>query len=95
MRYLASNIPLSLDCFAAQGQGLLHSELAKALGVRRDDLLDARLMKRSVDARKRSSVHFVANMEVELADSANPRPAKGCISPPCSGPQPRLQQCCQ
>ncbi len=26
---------------------------------------------------------------------SNPRPAKGCISPPCSGPQPRLQQCCR
>lgn len=88
MRYLASNIPLSLDCFAAQGQGLLHSELAKALGVRRDDLLDARLMKRSVDARKRSSVHFVANMEVELADSANPRPAKGVALRPWEVPEP-------
>lgn len=88
MRYLVSNIPLSLDCFAAQGQGLLHSELAKALGVRRGDLLKIQLLKRSVDARKRSSVHFVANMEIEVADGVKPRPARGIALRPWEEPEP-------
>lgn len=88
MQYKASNIALSLDCFAAEGQGLLYAEVARALGVPRKAVTQVRLLKRSVDARKRTSVHFVANVMVELAGEATPRPARGVACQPWEEPQP-------
>ncbi len=82
MRYLVTNIPLPLDCFAAGGEGLLRAKVAKALGVPKSALEAVDLRKRSVDARKKTNVHFVANLEVDLANGTTPNPAKGITVKP-------------
>ena len=82
MRYLVTNIPLPLDCFAAGGEGLLRAKVAKALGVPKSALEAVDLRKCSVDARKKTNVHFVANLEVDLANGTTPNPAKGITVKP-------------
>ena len=72
MRVQVSNMPLSLDA-ALPGNGKLRrAEVARALGVESTAVLSTRLVKRSVDARKKSNVHFVASLEVELDDAWSP-----------------------
>lgn len=73
----ASNLPLSLDAALAGNEPLLHREIARSLGVKPAAVLGTRLLKRSVDARKKANVHFVATFEVELAGQAKLHPAKG------------------
>ena len=73
----ASNIPLSLDAALSGKESLLKKEIARALGVKAPVVRGARLLKRSVDARKKASVHFVATYEVDLEGSPKLRPAKG------------------
>ena len=65
----ASNVPVSLDAGLPENAGLLHREIARALGVPRKAVLGARLLKRSIDARKKANVHFIAAFEVELDDA--------------------------
>lgn len=72
-----SNMPLSLDAALPGNERLRNREIARALGVQSSDVVEAHLLKRSVDARKKARVHFVATYEVELAGSPRPSPAKG------------------
>lgn len=64
-----SNMPLSLDAALPENESLRTREIAHALGVRPRVVKSARLLKRSVDARRKSKVHFVASFEVELDDA--------------------------
>lgn len=61
-----SNVRLPLDAGLADGESLERHAVAHALGLDSSDIVRMRLTKRSVDARKKSDVHFVAAFAVEL-----------------------------
>ncbi|WP_225748803.1 NAD(P)/FAD-dependent oxidoreductase [Paraeggerthella sp. Marseille-Q4926] len=65
-----SNVRLPLDAGVAgsKGDALVRVAAADALGVREGDVDSVRVLKRSVDARKKRDVHFVATLGVELSD---------------------------
>ncbi len=67
-----SNVTLPLDSGVGNERGmkLTRRAAAQALGVTPDEIAEIRLLKRSVDARKRSDVHFVATLAVSLAGGA-------------------------
>ena len=67
-----SSVPLSLDAGCAGGAPSepVRRELARALGLGPEDVVSFSLVKRSVDARKKSNVHFNATFRVELAEGA-------------------------
>ncbi len=67
-----SNVPLPLDAGLADDRArkLLRRAAARALAVPPSDVASIRLIKRSVDARKRNDVHFVATLAVELEGGA-------------------------
>ena len=63
-----TNIQLPLDCFdgSAAADVLLRSCVARELACDEGDIQEVRVLRRSVDARKRGAVHFVANLQVRL-----------------------------
>ena len=63
------NVRLPLDAGLAQGEALVRKILAKALGISSNQIRRMRMTKRSVDARKKHDVHFVASFVVELAQT--------------------------
>lgn len=67
-----SNMRLPLDAGlpGAAGERLVREAAAQALGVPAAEVAAVRVLKRSVDARKKRDVHFVAALGVELADAA-------------------------
>ncbi|MEG0759794.1 MAG: FAD-dependent monooxygenase, partial [Raoultibacter sp.] len=48
----------------------LRSAASRSLGISADNVAEVRIIKRSVDARKKSDVHFVATLVVAFHDSA-------------------------
>lgn len=80
-----SNVRLSLDCGLPVCGEPVRRALARALGVGPADIVRVDLEKRSVDARKKNDVHFVASFAVELSDptleqsllAGSARPAHG------------------
>ena len=64
-----SNVVLPLDAGLADARAekLIRRAVARALAVAPSDIIGIRLLKRSVDARKKNDVHFVATLGVELA----------------------------
>ena len=70
-----SNIPCTLDEGASveggrsYDSGALVHQAARALGVRPHAIVEVRLLRRSIDARKKSNVHFVLTLAVRLRDS--------------------------
>lgn len=66
MEFEFSNIAVSLDAMLPGNEGMLARELARACGLRARDMASARLVKRSVDARKKSQVHFVVTVAVDM-----------------------------
>lgn len=65
-----SNVILPLDAGLAQHEALLYEAAATALGVNQEALQSVSVIKRSVDARKKSNVHFVVTLKVSLCDEA-------------------------
>lgn len=67
----ASNVKLPLDAGlpGSAAEALVRAAAAAALGVAEGDVRAVRVLKRSVDARKKRDVHFVATLGVELADA--------------------------
>lgn len=67
-----SNLALPLDAGleGKQAEKLVRRAAARALNVPPSDIAEIRLLKRSVDARKKHDVHFVATLGVELAGGA-------------------------
>ena len=61
-----SNVRLSLDAGLPEGAALIKAAAAKALGVPAGRIESVRMLKRSVDARKKHDVHFVATLGVAL-----------------------------
>ena len=72
-----SNVPVSLDALLPKNESLFRLEIARTLGVKTGAITEVKLLKRSIDARKKSNVHGVVTVAVELAEGAAPRPAKG------------------
>ena len=64
-----SNVRMPLDAglSGAAGKRVMRRAAARALGVPEGKLAEIRLLKRSVDARKKSDVHFVAALAVSFA----------------------------
>lgn len=67
-----SNLALPLDAGleGKQAEKLVRRAAARALNVAPSDIAEIRLFKRSVDARKKHDVHFVATLGVELTGGA-------------------------
>ncbi|WP_353955111.1 FAD-dependent protein [uncultured Adlercreutzia sp.] len=84
----ASNVPVSLDALLPENESLFRREIARALGVKTGTITEVKLLKRSIDARKKSNVHGVVTVAVELAEGAAPRPAKGVAVKAYEPPEP-------
>ena len=84
----ASNVPVSLDAFLPENESLFRREVARALGARVGAVAEVKLLKRSIDARKKSNVHGVVTVAVELAEGAAPRSAKGVAVKAYEPPEP-------
>ncbi|WP_294418972.1 NAD(P)/FAD-dependent oxidoreductase [uncultured Senegalimassilia sp.] len=67
-----SNLALPLDAGleGKQAEKLVRRAAARALNIPPNDITQIRLLKRSVDARKKHDVHFVATLGVELVGGA-------------------------
>lgn len=84
----ASNVPVSLDALLSENESLFRREIARTLGVKTSAITEVKLLKRSIDARKKSNVHGVVTVAVELAEGAAPRPAKGVAVKAYEPPEP-------
>lgn len=65
-----SNVALPLDAGLPGGDALVRAAAARALGVSEAHVARVEVLKRSVDARKKGNVHFVATLAVALVDGA-------------------------
>ena len=63
-------LPLEAGVPGAKADALVRAAASAALGVSECEVLGVRTLKRSVDARKKRDVHFVATLGVELTDAA-------------------------
>ena len=84
----ASNVPVSLDALLPENESLFRREIARARGVKVGAVTEVKLLKRSIDARKKSNVHGVVTAAVELAEGAAPQPAKGVTVRAYESPEP-------
>ncbi|NGM17597.1 FAD-dependent oxidoreductase [Eggerthellaceae bacterium zg-893] len=66
-----ANVRLSLDDALAKGEARLARAVAKKLGIAKGAVVKAKLVRKSVDARRKSDVHVVVTAAVELANSAD------------------------
>lgn len=64
-----ANIALPLDSALPGNESIIRQAAARVLDIKERDIASVRLIKRSVDARKKKDVHFVATLGVELTDS--------------------------
>lgn len=78
----ASNIPVSLDALLPENENMLRGEVARSLGVARGDVREVSLLKRSIDARKKTNVHGVVTVAAALVPGAHPKPRKGVTVKP-------------
>lgn len=84
----ASNVPVSLDALLPENESLFRREIARTLGVKTGAVTEVKLLKRSIDARKKSNVHGVVTVALELAEGAAPRPVKGVTVKAYDPPEP-------
>ena len=84
----ASNVPVSLDALLPENESLFRREITRTLGVKTSAITEVKLLKRSIDARKKSNVHGVVTVAVGLAEGAAPRPAKGVAVKAYEPPEP-------
>ena len=84
----ASNVPVSLDALLPENESLFRREIARTLGVKTSAITEVKLLKRSIDARKKSNVHGVVTVALELAEGAAPRPVKGVAVKAYDPPEP-------
>ncbi len=68
-----SNVRLPLEAGLPNGQRAVRGAIANVLGVKAAELGEVKLLKRSVDARKKNDIGFVATFAVELADAERER----------------------
>ena len=84
----ASNVAVSLDALLPENEELFRREVARALGVKADAVAEVKLLKRSIDARKKSNVHGVVTVAVELEEDVALRPAKSVAVKAYEPPEP-------
>lgn len=84
----ASSVPVSLDALLPENESLFRREITRTLGVKTSAITEVKLLKRSIDARKKSNVHGVVTVAVELAEGADPRPVKGVAVKAYEPPEP-------
>lgn len=80
MRVQASNVSVSLDALLPANEELLCKELARSVGVEVSAVEGFRILKRSIDARKKKDVHGVvaAVLDVPVCDDVSAlRPRRG------------------
>lgn len=65
------NLELPLSAGLPENEAEITVIAAKRLGVTTDDVAEVRLIKRSVDARRKTNVHFVATLGITLNPKAN------------------------
>ena len=65
------NLRLPLSAGDPTAEGALVRAVAKRLGIEVGRIASVRLLKRSVDARRKSDVHFVASLGVTLDDATD------------------------
>lgn len=65
------NLELPLSAGLPDGEGVLLKAASKRLGVPDGCITGIQLVKRSVDARRKSNVHFVATVRVEVGDKTD------------------------
>lgn len=63
-----SGIAISLDAMLPNQDALQKKEIARALGISPKQIVSATLLRRSVDARKKTNVHFTTTFACELAN---------------------------
>lgn len=68
-----SGLKLSLDAGLPHNHDLAVREIAKQIGVKPSAIESAQLLKRSVDARKKSNVHFTASYRLVLSADCEAR----------------------
>ncbi len=61
-----SNVCLPLDAGLPGHEGLVREVISTYLSVSSHDIVNFKITRRSVDARRRSDVHFTANIQVDL-----------------------------
>ncbi len=91
-----SNIPVSLDAMLPHAADVLAREIARGCGISRRQAEEARIVRRSVDARKKSNVHFVVSVVVDVPDVADEadvarvakRARRGVSARPYAAPEP-------
>ncbi len=87
-----SGISLSLDTALPGNEALLKKEAARALGVAPGVIDEVRVTKKSIDARKKSNVHFTTTLRVRLSqnneDRLLKRPPKGLSVRPAKPYEP-------
>ena len=91
MQVQASNISVSLDALLPQNADLLRKELARAIGVKAGALADFRILKRSIDARKKRDVHGVVTAMLDVPSCDDPsrlKPARGVNVKPYEPTEP-------
>ncbi|MDO4442977.1 MAG: NAD(P)-binding protein [Slackia sp.] len=79
-----SNLRLPLDAGLGGKEDIVRKAIARSLGIDRGSIRSLRLLKRSVDARKKNDVHFVASYAFECGCSAEEEAdiiRKGCKPP--------------
>lgn len=59
-----TNIKLSLD----EDESLLKTKVAKKLKVLEKDILNIKIFKKSIDARRKNNIHFVYTLDVDIKD---------------------------
>lgn len=82
----ANNVQASLDSMLPGHEELLRQEIARALGVKASRVHDVRIIRKAVDARKKSNVHFVVNVQASVSGithvgNLHPRKDVQLISP--------------
>lgn len=88
-----SNIPVSLDAMLPGNESQLRHEVFRACGIKSSQAEDMRILKKSVDARRKSNVHFVLTVVIEMpgmdeASVSKLRPSKGVNAKPYAKPDP-------
>ncbi len=69
MRIRVANIKMPLAFGLDNDAEALRREVARKLGIAREGVLEASLNRRSVDARRKSDVHFVVSADAEVSEA--------------------------
>jgi uncharacterized protein len=87
MRYRISNVPLWID----EDEALVARRAAERLGVSPEHLSDVRVVRRSLDARKKGHARWLLNVEATIEGGVHGAPAEVSPVPSPPPPPPRVR----